>query len=188
MPEDTKYIINESQLTAIGNSIRTKLGEQDTYTVDEMPTKIGSISVAGGDSIPIRYIKCNIVNNTNVALYAGNTGLNPDFCLYALNGSSAQFPYTMEGANALITSDIDTPIKIADADGGTGVIYYIPSYYWKTQQPDYIILRVDSDSANITNKTNVTWYEDNGDKCIKLTDISQNGEFTWAITTPYYPD
>ena len=44
MPEDLKYIINQSQLTDIGAAIRSKLGEQDTYTVDEMPEKISEIS------------------------------------------------------------------------------------------------------------------------------------------------
>lgn len=34
MSEDLKYIINESQLTAIGSAIRSKLGEQALYTVD----------------------------------------------------------------------------------------------------------------------------------------------------------
>lgn len=53
MPEDTKYIINESQLTAIGNSIRTKLNEQTTYTVDEMPEKINEI---GGGSEPQKVV------------------------------------------------------------------------------------------------------------------------------------
>lgn len=50
MPEDLKYIINGSQLTAIGNSIRSKLDEETLYTVDEMPSKISSIS--GGGSVP----------------------------------------------------------------------------------------------------------------------------------------
>lgn len=61
MPEDTKYIINESQLTAIGNSIRTKLNEQTTYTVDEMPEKIDEI-VSGGVS------DVSIVNITTTSL------------------------------------------------------------------------------------------------------------------------
>lgn len=42
MPNN-KYIINESQLVDIADAIRTKLNEQDTYTVDEMPGKIESI-------------------------------------------------------------------------------------------------------------------------------------------------
>ena len=53
MPEDIKYIINESQLTAIGSAIRSKLGEQTLYTVDQMPTKIGNISGGGGINNPI---------------------------------------------------------------------------------------------------------------------------------------
>lgn len=44
MPSDTKYIVNGAQLTDIGAAIRSKLGEQDTYTVDEMPSKIDNIS------------------------------------------------------------------------------------------------------------------------------------------------
>ena len=43
MPEDTKYIINQSQLVDIADAIREKYGEQDTYTVNEMPGKIENI-------------------------------------------------------------------------------------------------------------------------------------------------
>lgn len=50
MPNDTKYIVNGAQLTDIGDAIRSKLGEQDTYTVDEMPEKIGEISGGGIDN------------------------------------------------------------------------------------------------------------------------------------------
>lgn len=42
MPNN-KYIINESQLVDIADAIRDKRGEQDTYTVDEMPSKIENI-------------------------------------------------------------------------------------------------------------------------------------------------
>lgn len=62
MPEDTKYIINESQLTAIGSAIRSKLGEQTLYTVDQMPTKIGNIS-GGGSNVPMCQVK--IVNTSS---------------------------------------------------------------------------------------------------------------------------
>ena len=49
MPE-TMYLVSNNQLSSIGNSIRTKLGESTTYTVDEMPQKISSIS--GSLNIP----------------------------------------------------------------------------------------------------------------------------------------
>lgn len=51
MPSNTKYIVNGAQLTDIGDAIRSKLGEQDTYTVDEMPGKINNIG--GGGSFPM---------------------------------------------------------------------------------------------------------------------------------------
>lgn len=72
MPNN-KYIINESQLVDIADAIRDKRGEQDTYTVDEMPGKIDNIS-----SIPLctvtfinhdsggqdyEYSNLNIINN-----------------------------------------------------------------------------------------------------------------------------
>lgn len=63
MPNN-KYIINESQLVDIADAIRTKLNEQDTYTVDEMPEKISEIS--GGSS-----------NEEYVILPAGEYEINP---------------------------------------------------------------------------------------------------------------
>lgn len=51
MPNDTKYIVNGAQLTDIGSAIRSKLGEQDTYTVDEMPGKISEIGGGGGRQV-----------------------------------------------------------------------------------------------------------------------------------------
>ncbi len=63
MPNN-KYIINESQLVDIADSIRTKLNEQDTYTVDEMPEKISEIS--GGSS-----------NEEYVILPSGEYDVNP---------------------------------------------------------------------------------------------------------------
>lgn len=44
-----KVLISESNLTAIANSIRSKLGTQTTYRPSDMPTAIGSIS--GGATI-----------------------------------------------------------------------------------------------------------------------------------------
>lgn len=180
---------DDSTLGAVAVTIEDHLNDLK-YTFGGENLEAGEVYEigAGGDSIPIRYIKCNIVNNSTYDLYAGNTNLNPDFTTYAIDGNNGDYPYTMEGVNALVNSDIDTPVKIADANGGTGVIYYIPSYFWKTNEPSYLILRVDGDSSNITNKTNITWYEDNGRNCIKLTDNSQNGEFTWTITTAFFPD
>lgn len=44
----TQYIINDTELLAIANSIRGKNGESTTYTVDEMPTAIDAIETGGG--------------------------------------------------------------------------------------------------------------------------------------------
>ena len=68
MPSNTKYIVNGAQLTDIGDAIRSKLGEQDTYTVDEMPEKISEISSVSGN-IEITENGENI----NVAPYATAT-------------------------------------------------------------------------------------------------------------------
>lgn len=68
MPSNTKYIVNGAQLTDIGDAIRSKLGEQDTYTVDEMPEKISEISSVIGN-IEITENGENI----NVAPYATAT-------------------------------------------------------------------------------------------------------------------
>ena len=68
MPSNTKYIVNGAQLTDIGDATRSKLGEQDTYTVDEMPEKISEISSVIGN-IEITENGENI----NVAPYATAT-------------------------------------------------------------------------------------------------------------------
>ena len=39
----TEYIVSGQQMTDIANSIRGKLGEQDTYKISDMPTKISNI-------------------------------------------------------------------------------------------------------------------------------------------------
>lgn len=62
MPEDTKYIVNQSQLTAIGTAIREKLNEQTTYTVDEMPGKIEDISGGGSG---LSYYRATVTNESS---------------------------------------------------------------------------------------------------------------------------
>ena len=180
------YIESEGFIKPSGKITITENGTD--IDVRQYRTADVDVTGGGGDSIPIRYIKCNIINNTTYDLYAGYTGTSPDFCNYAVDGDSQPYLFTMEGVNALVNSDIDTPVKIANANGGTGVIYYIPQYFWKDNQPSYISFQTDGASTNFTDKTNVTWYEDSLKQCIKLTDDTQNGEFTWTITTAYFPD
>ena len=79
MPEDLKYIINQSQLTDIGAAIRSKLGEQDTYTVDEMPSKIDEISGSSGLTVP--YLTMNITNISEEVVAWEDCGL-PESYIY----------------------------------------------------------------------------------------------------------
>lgn len=80
MPEDTKYIVNQSQLTAIGTAIREKLNEQTTYTVDEMPGKIEDISGGGGGlNNPVLTINVDATGVSGevgtLPLYSSNNGV-----------------------------------------------------------------------------------------------------------------
>jgi len=81
MPEDTKYIVNQSQLTAIGTAIREKLNEQTTYTVDEMPGKIEDISGGGSSDISVSEVTLVSSNGQNYrANITLSTGEEPDYC------------------------------------------------------------------------------------------------------------
>lgn len=96
MPEDIKYIVNQSQLTAIGTAIRGKLNEQTTYTVDEMPEKIGDISAGGGgggSSIPMMTL--------TVIAPAGTTEEETYSWVCFDNNNMLQAPILTEGENII---------------------------------------------------------------------------------------
>ena len=66
-----KVIVTKSKLNTIGDTIREKTGENERYTLDEMPDAIRSISGNGdGESmtsnfyIPIFGVKVGIVAGT----------------------------------------------------------------------------------------------------------------------------
>ena len=106
MPENlvNTYLVTEEQLTNIGDAIREKLSEETTYTVDEMPGKITSIT--GGDSsTSITYIPEQTVTLTSAGEGVPfNTGLLVDVTLdpenpldtlpVVINGNDYIFTYT----------------------------------------------------------------------------------------------
>lgn len=90
MPEDLKYIINQSQLTNIGDAIRSKLGEQDTYTVDEMPEKISEISSGSGLQVPL--LTMNITNVGQAPAVWSNFGLPIEIAYIENNYLYIEYP------------------------------------------------------------------------------------------------
>lgn len=51
---DDKVIVTKDKITDVADAIRYKLGESDTYTLDEMPSKVRSIEGGGGSSDVLR--------------------------------------------------------------------------------------------------------------------------------------
>lgn len=120
MPEDLKYIINQSQLTDIGDAIRTKLGEQDTYTVDEMPGKISEI----GGSTKIVYIPEQTVTTQQTAVGASmaelaNVNIDP-------TNPPAEMSVTLDGTTYTTELEIEEglPGYIIVPDPIIGIEYY----------------------------------------------------------------
>lgn len=68
-----KVICTKSKITAIANKIRSKLSSQDTYTLDEMPSAIESIS--GGGSATIESL--SITSNGTYTASGGVDGYSP---------------------------------------------------------------------------------------------------------------
>lgn len=139
MPEDLKYIINQSQLTDIGAAIRSKLGEQDTYTVDEMPEKIGEISGGGGlniapilkltlteDSgeytVPMCCIVDGEVMGDEVSISAGETA----DILILNEGSNFVYVVTEDSSNRYNVTDLINCTKLEDGEA-IGLVITDPS-------------------------------------------------------------
>lgn len=77
MPE-TMYLVSNNQLSSIGNSIRSKLGESNTYTVDEMPSKISSIGGGSSEQFKITTVSITYTGNDELRVYIPITFTNPD--------------------------------------------------------------------------------------------------------------
>lgn len=127
MPSNTKYIVNGAQLTDIGAAIRSKLGEQDTYTVDEMPEKISEIS--GGGSSNEEYIilpeaEYYIEGNTSLPLISPLPEPFPREITVKMDNTSYIFEWTNAGDEGYIysNSDIDNLFFAADS----GLLYALP--------------------------------------------------------------
>lgn len=180
MSEDLKYIINGSQLTAIGSAIRSKLGEQTLYTVDQMPTKIGNISGGGSDFITFTI---NITNNTDYALSAGYSGDDLVLSNYLYNTDGSMQPYCYEGKMWESSSGVSDPVIIASS-GGSGSVQVIPIVGYNN------IYGVAIDTEKLVSCSageNVT-ITDNGYQTIfTLTDPTTSGSFNIEIAE-YWPD
>ena len=69
MANDTKYIVNDTQMTSIASAVRNKLGEQDTYNTFELPGKIEDI-------VTIPYCTVTVNNTSNENNLNLHTALN----------------------------------------------------------------------------------------------------------------
>ena len=141
----------------------------------------------GGGGGTIRCCKINIINN------------DPDYDLY-LHYSDGQYALDQ----GYISQDGSTPYvyvpdlngyggmggfsdyKIADKNGGTGVIYIIQEAWLSGGEPVYQqIMEITSAYISYVTPTadeNVTITENGGKKIITLTDATQDGELTLALT------
>ena len=63
----SKVIVTESKLTAIANAIRSKLGVQTEYALDDMPNAIASIS--GGGTLPDEQLVSHYDFTSNTPFY-----------------------------------------------------------------------------------------------------------------------
>lgn len=119
MPNDTKYIVNGAQLTDIGDAIRSKLGEQDTYTVDEMPGKIDEIVTGGVSDVSIVHITTTSLTNIRKTdssesiigqVSFTETFVNDVLLLYVEIFSDQTTDFLWSSNIILCTSNPDTPV------------------------------------------------------------------------------
>ena len=110
----SKVVVTKEKLDAIGESIRAKTGSTDKYTLDEMPTAIGSISGGGSDPLdPIEYRETHRdanwpyiplpkeMKDTSSAYYEAGD------CTYLLYDASGAFccpAFIMNGTDVRITA------------------------------------------------------------------------------------
>lgn len=159
--------------------------EMSGGVMDETTGTFYPVGGGGGDGT-IRCCKINIINN------------DPDYDLYldyedqyALDqgylsqDNSTPFVY-VPGLNAYVRMSNFNGYKIADKNGGTGVIY-IPQNAWVEGGETVYGQIMEIKSAFISYVTpsavdNVSITEDGGKKIITLTDVTKDGELTLALT------
>lgn len=151
MPNDTKYIVNGAQLTDIGDAIRSKLGEQDTYTVDEMPGKIDEIS---GSSLSIanKILTLDVTTNHHFTVHGG---------LFLDENNKI----THEVVNQTTLRSGRYDIIMLPYPGGNTML----------ELSSYVT------SASLTNEVNCTLFDDDGYYMIIITDPSKNASATLNI-------
>ena len=152
MPEDLKYIINQSQLTDIGAAIRSKLGEQDTYTVDEMPEKIGEI---GGSSLSIanKILTLDVTTNHYFTVHGG----------------------LFLDENNKITQEVVNQTTLRSSGRYDIIMLPYPGGNTMLELSTYIT------SASLTNEVNCTLFDDDGYYMIIITDPSKNASATLNV-------
>ncbi len=188
MPNDTKYIVNGAQLTDIGAAIRSKLGEQDTYTVDEMPRKISEISGGGGSDFPVPYCKINFINGDayydfgagymESGFYIGTVLLTP-------GGTNVSF-YSPETNYPAYTYLYPDGLVLAEKDGGTATVYVLndcDTSVIPTLNFLFAFYTPGTFNITISNTDNVTVTDIPDMKLVQLTDITKNGECTITVST-----
>lgn len=167
MPEDTKYIVNQSQLTAIGTAIREKLNEQTTYTVDEMPGKIEDISGGGGGGINNPVLTINVVT-TGVS---GDQGALP---LLQINDD------VLQSVNQVVTGGttaVYSTIVLEDYQEGES------EYFWNGSTA-YPNITGTVRTLSVSNEVNctVTLNQGEGQFYAMITDPTQPASFTLTIS------
>lgn len=150
MPNN-KYIINESQLVDIADAIRTKLNEQDTYTVDEMPEKIDEI---GGSSLSIanKILTLDVTTNHYFTVHGG----------------------LFLDENNKITQKV---VNQTTLRSGRYDIIMLPFVDDSTM----LELSSNVASASLTNEVNCSLFDDDGLYMIIITDPSKNASATLNV-------
>lgn len=75
----SNYIVNSDYLTSIADAIREKTGSTDTFTIDQMPTAINSITTSGSDGsldfnnlTMAKIVATNAIGSLNVGNYVSS--------------------------------------------------------------------------------------------------------------------
>ena len=73
-----KYIIDEATLTGLGDAIRDVTGETETYTPEEMTTKVRSMQMSAGGTVDIPVFDLGAMGLTAVPVTGGSEMLALD--------------------------------------------------------------------------------------------------------------